>query len=116
MTPSTPYSTASLTSSAVCTPFSTIGTLHASRIQVKSSHVSALSMYCAINLPSPLPFLSVLLSPPLIADLIVIACAAFSSASRLPGTGASTVTKTALMPRPAAILSRSIVFCRSELQ
>ena len=115
ITASTPCSTANLTSSTVCTPFNTIGTELSFRIHSKSSQHRALSIYCPISLPNPLPFLSLLLSLPLIADLMGTACGMRSSASRLPGTGASTVTKTALMPRSLALRRSSTVLERSEL-
>lgn len=113
--PSTPYSTALLASAAVCTPLSTMGSPPADRlIHARSSHVSDESMYLAMTLPRPPPFLSLVATAPLMAEAMFSA-AMRSSASRLPGTGASTVTKMALMPRSFALRRRSSVLARSEL-
>lgn len=83
-------------------------------IQARSSQTSVESMYLAMTRPSPPPFLSLVATAPLIAEAMFSA-AIRSSASRLPGTGASTVTKMARMPSFFAERSRSSVFCRSEL-
>lgn len=113
--PSTPYSTAFRASAAVCTPFNTMGRPPDDRlIHARSSQTSVESMYFAITRPSPPPFLSLVATAPLMAEAMFSA-AIRSSASRLPGTGASTVTNMARMPSFFAVRSRSSVFFRSEL-
>lgn len=113
--PSAPYSTAFRASAAVWIPFRTIGSPpEAWRIHARSSQTNVESMYLAITRPRPPPFLSLVATAPLIAEAMFSA-AIRSSASRFPGTGASTVTKIALMPSFLADRKRSFVFCLSEL-
>lgn len=113
--PSAPYSTAMRASATVCTPLSTTGSPDARLIQAMSSQTRLLSMYWAMSLPRPPPFLSLVDAAPEMADRTVVAAATRSSASRFPGTGASTVTKMALIPAFATLASSSAVLARSEL-
>ena len=94
---SAPYCTALRASAAVWIPLSTRGSSETRRIHAKSSHESVESMYLAITRPRPPPFLSFFATAPLTAETRPSA-ARRSSASRLPGMGASTVTNTALTP------------------
>lgn len=70
------------------------------------------SMYLAITRPKPPPFLSFDATVPETAEA-TFSAAMRSSASRLPGIGASTVTRTAFTPSFFADRSRVSVFSRS---
>lgn len=112
MIPSMPCFMASLASAAVWIPLSTIGSLVALRNQAMSFQFNEESMYAPIVLPSPPPLISFFAAAPLTGENDAFVSAfTFSSASRFPGMGASTVTKTAFAPPASTCLRRVSEAC-----
>lgn len=103
--PCAPTSRALCASAALWIPLMTIGKREVSLIHATSSQFNVRSMYRPMSLPKPPPCLSLPASAPLTGEDTVSA-ATLSSASRFPGTCASTVMKIALTPSWRA-------FCRS---
>ena len=106
-TPSTLCSAASFTSSTDCNPFSTNLPAQAFLAQTRSSQLKPLSIYVAKVLVSPLPFSSLEDEVPLIGVLIEVSALTLSSASLLPGTGASTVRNSTLTPKSQTLFKSS---------
>lgn len=95
--PSSPARMARIASSADITPFRQTGRCVCCLTHFRSSHVSPGSMNPAITRPRPPPFLSFDALDGAIGTERFSSALTRSSASRLPGHDASTVTKMALM-------------------
>lgn len=113
--PSRPDFMARMASSADIIPFRQTGRWVCCRTQARSSQVSPGSMNPAITRPSPPPFLSLRVVDGDMGTVRLSSALTRSSASRLPGQAASTVTKMALMFGLAEHLrSSSADFSRSR--
>ena len=114
MMPCTPYETALMASAAPWIPLMTTGRRAVCWIHGMSSQLSVLSMYWPISLPMPPPFRSLEATAPLMAEE-TFSEAMRSSASRFPGTWASTVTKMARTPSSRALCRSWVVLGREAL-